>query len=35
MQLTEVANQGNITTGTKGVSTPVLSVVEAEFYEKP
>lgn len=33
--LTEVANQANTATGTKGVSTAVLSIVEAEFYEKP
>jgi beta-galactosidase len=35
MQLTEVANGANTATGTKGVSTSVLSIVEAEFYEKP
>jgi hypothetical protein len=35
MKLTEVANQANTATGTKGVSTSVLSIVEAEFYEKP
>jgi hypothetical protein len=35
MKLTEVANQANTATGTKGVSTSALSIVEAEFYEKP
>ena len=35
MQLSEVANQANTATGAKGVSTAVLSIVEAEFYEKP
>ena len=33
--LTEVANQANTATGTKGVSTATLSIVEAEFYERP
>jgi hypothetical protein len=35
MRLTEVANQANTATGTKGVSTATLSIVEAEFYERP
>jgi hypothetical protein len=35
MRLTEVANQANTATGTKGVSTSTLSIVEAEFYERP
>jgi hypothetical protein len=35
MKLNEVANQANTATGTRGVSTSVLSIVEAEFYEKP
>jgi hypothetical protein len=35
IKLTEVANQANTATGTKGVSTAVLSIVEAEFYEWP
>jgi hypothetical protein len=35
IKLTEVANQANTATGTKGVSTAVLSIVEAEFYERP
>jgi len=33
--LTEVANQANIDTGEKGLSTGALSIVEAEFYERP
>jgi hypothetical protein len=35
IKLTEVANQANTATGTKGVSTSTLSIVEAEFYERP
>jgi hypothetical protein len=35
MRLTEVANQANTATGAKGVSTATLSIVEAEFYERP
>jgi hypothetical protein len=35
MRLTEVANQANTATGTQGVSTATLSIVEAEFYERP
>jgi hypothetical protein len=35
VRLTEVANQANTATGTKGVSTATLSIVEAEFYERP
>jgi hypothetical protein len=35
IKLTEVANQSNTATGTKGVSTSTLSIVEAEFYERP
>jgi hypothetical protein len=35
IKLTEVAHQANTATGTKGVSTAVLSIVEAEFYERP
>ena len=35
MGLTEVANQANTATGTQGVSTATLSIVEAEFYERP
>lgn len=34
MRLTEVANQANTATGTQGVSTATLSIVEAEFYER-
>jgi hypothetical protein len=34
-RLTEVANQANTATGTQGVSTATLSIVEAEFYERP
>ena len=35
IKLTEVANQANTATGAKGVSTSTLSIVEAEFYERP
>jgi hypothetical protein len=35
MRLTEVANQANTATGTQGVSTSRLAIVEAEFYERP
>jgi hypothetical protein len=35
MRLTEVANQANTATGTQGLATSTLSIVEAEFYEKP
>jgi hypothetical protein len=35
IRLTEVANQANTATGTKGMSTATLSIVEAEFYERP
>jgi len=35
IKLTEVANQANTATGTKGVPTSTLSIVEAEFYERP
>lgn len=35
MKLTEVASQANTATGTKEVSASVLSIVEAEFYERP
>ena len=35
MRLTEVANQANTATGSEGVSTATLSIVEAEFYERP
>ncbi|KGF83334.1 beta-galactosidase [Massilia sp. JS1662] len=35
IRLTEVANQANTATGTKDVSTSTLSIVEAEFYERP
>jgi beta-galactosidase len=35
IRLTEVANQANTATGAKGVSTSTLSIVEAEFHERP
>ena len=35
IRLTEVANQANTATGAKGVSTSALTIVEAEFYERP
>jgi hypothetical protein len=35
MRLTEVANQANTATGSAGVSKATLSIVEAEFYERP
>lgn len=35
MRLTEVANQANTATGTRGVPASTLSIVEAEFYERP
>jgi hypothetical protein len=35
MRLTEVANQANTATGTAGVPAAALSIVEAEFYERP
>jgi hypothetical protein len=35
VRLTEVANQANTATGTQGVSTSTLSIVEAEFHERP
>jgi hypothetical protein len=35
MRLTEVANQANTATGAAGVPAAALSIVEAEFYERP
>jgi beta-galactosidase len=35
IKLTEVANQANVDTGSKAVSKSALSIVEAEFYERP
>jgi hypothetical protein len=35
IELNEVANQANTATGAKGVPASALSIVEAEFYEKP
>jgi beta-galactosidase len=35
IKLTEVANQANVDTGSKATPTGALSIVEAEFYERP
>ena len=35
IKLTEVANQANVDTGSKATPQGALSIVEAEFYEKP
>jgi beta-galactosidase len=35
IKLTEVANQANVDTGGKALSKNALSIVEAEFYERP
>jgi len=35
IQLTEVANQANVDTGSKATPKGALSIVEAEFYERP
>jgi hypothetical protein len=35
MRLTEVANQANTATGARSVPASTLSIVEAEFYERP
>jgi hypothetical protein len=35
IKLSEVANQANVDTGSKGLSKGALSIVEAEFYELP
>jgi beta-galactosidase len=35
IKLTEVANQANTDTGGKALSKNALSIVEAEFYERP
>jgi beta-galactosidase len=35
IKLTEVANQANVETGAKNTGKSVLSIVEAEFYERP